>query len=70
MPAEPVTVDRPLHPLGEMTSGELSRYRSYLERTLGQLSDDAEGARADVQAWLDGVLAEQDDRQRIRASIG
>lgn len=62
MTAEHVTVDRPLHPLHQMTTSELSGYRRNLEREIKRLPADA---RADLQRRLDNVLAEQADRRRI-----
>lgn len=62
MTAEHVTVDRPLHPLRQMTTYELAGYRRNLEREIKRLSADA---RAELQKRLEGVLEEQADRERI-----
>ena len=34
MPTEPITVDRPPHPLAEMTTYELAGYRKDLQRAI------------------------------------
>ncbi len=62
MTAEHVAVDRPLHPLHQMTTYELAGYRRNLESALS--AGDAP-ARAQLQRRLDDVLEEQADRERI-----
>ncbi len=63
MTAEPTTVGRPLHPLPEMTTYELTAYRRNLEREIPRMP---EPDRTVLQRRLDEALAEQDERQRIR----
>jgi hypothetical protein len=67
MPAERATVDRPLFPLHQMTTHELSGYRCNLEREIQRLPADV---GADLRRRLDDVLAEEDDRRRIAARVG
>ena len=59
-----MSVPQPPHPVGALTTSELSRYRSELERAL-QAPPGAGPARGLLQARLAEVLAEQDDRRRI-----
>ena len=67
MPAEPVTVQQPEHPLGQLTTSELSDYRRQLESAIAFFSsqDPVPPACSRLQASLDAVLAEQADRVRI-----
>lgn len=67
MTAEPVTVDPPEHPLHAMTTYELRDYRRQLERAIAFLEgqDPVPPTRGDLQARLDDVLAEQDERVRM-----
>ena len=69
MPTEPVTVEPPEHPLHALTTYELTYYRRRLENAIAFLGkqDPVPAIRADLQAALDGVIAEQDDRARIAA---
>jgi hypothetical protein len=64
MPAEPLPVEPPQHPLHALTTAELTAYRRQLEGALATLraQDPASPARADLQARLDAVLAEQDSQ--------
>jgi hypothetical protein len=60
-------VEKPKHKLSELTTYELRDYRRELERAIaffGQ-QDPVPPARADMQARLADVIAEQDDRTRI-----
>ncbi len=61
------TVDEPEHPLHALTTYELKYYRRRLENAIAFLDkqDPVPPIRADLQAALDRVLAEQDDRARI-----
>ena len=61
-------VDTPKHPLHALTTYELAYYRR-LENALAYLGkqDPVPAIRADIQAALDNVVAEQDDRARIAA---
>jgi hypothetical protein len=65
MPAEPVPVTPPKHPLPALTSYELRDYRRQLERAIQGISPDAPVQA--VRAKLDAVKAEQDDRARMAA---
>jgi len=67
MPAEPVTVDQPKHPLDAMTTFELRDYRRQLEGAIAffDRQDPVPPARRRLQARLDDVTAEQDDRARL-----
>lgn len=66
MPTEPA-VDRPPHPLGQLTTYELSGYRRQLESAIASFEarQPAAPGRADLQARLATVLAEQEQRVRI-----
>jgi hypothetical protein len=66
MPAEPVPVTPPNHPLPALTSYELRDYRRLLERAIEGISPGAP-VQAALRAKLDAVLAEQDDRARMAA---
>jgi hypothetical protein len=67
--AQPPDVDTPKHPLHALTTYELVYYRRRLENALAFLDkqDPIPAIRADLQAALDKVIAEQDDRARIAA---
>ena len=67
MSAEPVTIKPPDHPLYALATFELVGYRRQLEAVIAYFDalDPVPPARADLQAMLDAVLAEQDDRTRI-----
>ena len=69
MPAEPVTVTRPEHPLHALTTYELTYYRRRLENALAFLDkqDPVPPIRTDLRTALDRVISEQDDRARIAA---
>ena len=69
MPIKPVTVEPPEHPLYALTTYELTYYRRRLENAIAFLGkqDPIPAIRADMQAALDRVIAEQDDRTRIAA---
>jgi hypothetical protein len=71
MPAEPVTVNQPKHPLPAMTTFELRDYRRQLESAIAffDQQDPVPPARRRLQATLDGVIAEQDDRTRLAADV-
>ena len=68
MTAETVTPE-PKHPLHAMTTYELRDYRHELERAIAffDTQDPVPPARDRLQARLDEVLAEQDDRARLAA---
>jgi hypothetical protein len=62
-----VTVDQPKHPLHALTTYELRDYRRQLEQAVSffDRQDPVPPARARLQARLDDVLAEQDERVRF-----
>jgi hypothetical protein len=68
-PADPVPVDQPQHPLHALTTFELRGYRRQLENAIAffDKTDPVPPARDDLQARLDAVLAEQDDRANLTA---
>ena len=68
--ARPPEIDPPKHPLHALTTYELTYYRRRLENALAFLDkqDSVPAIRADLQAALDKVIAEQDDRARIAAA--
>ena len=65
--AQPPEVDTPKHPLHALTTYELTYYRRRLENALAFLDkqDSVPVIRADLQAALDKVIAEQDNRVKI-----
>jgi hypothetical protein len=67
MTAEPETVDQPKHPLPAMTTYELRDYRRQLESAIAffDRQTPVPPARDRLQAKLDDVIDEQDDRARI-----
>jgi hypothetical protein len=67
MPIEHVTVEHPEHPVHALTTSELTYYRRRLENAIAYFDKQqpVPPARADLQAALDAVVAEQDDRARI-----
>jgi hypothetical protein len=69
MPIETDTAEQPAHPLHALTTYELTYYRRRLENALAFLDkqDPVPAIRADMQAALDGVLTEQQDRVRLTA---
>jgi hypothetical protein len=66
MPAETAPAE-PKHPLHAMTTYELKDYRRQLESAIAffDRQDPVPPARDRLQASLDGVLAEQEERVRI-----
>jgi hypothetical protein len=63
------TVDQPKHPLHALTTYELTYYRRRLENAIAFLDKQdpvPPPMRRDLQAALDRVLAEQDDRRQNR----
>jgi hypothetical protein len=69
MATDPVTVQQPRHPLYALTTYELAGYRRQLESAIALFgkTDPVPPARGDLQARLDAVIAEQDDRARLAA---
>ena len=66
-PAHVPAVDQPRHPLPALATFELVGYRRQLENAIAffDARHPVPPVRADLQARLDAVLAEQDDRARI-----
>ena len=66
MPAETAPAE-PKHPLAAMTTYELRDYRRQLESAIAffDKADPVPPARDRLQASLDAVLAEQEDRARL-----
>jgi hypothetical protein len=65
MPAEAMTAE-PKHPVSELTTYELARYRRELQHALKTLPV-AASVRGLLRQRLDAVLAEVDERARIAA---
>jgi hypothetical protein len=67
MLTDPMTVEQPKHPLPAMTTFELRDYRRQLESAIAffDRQDPVPPARDRLQAKLDEVLAEQDERARL-----
>jgi len=67
MSADPVTVEQPKHPLPALATFELKDYRRQLESAIAFFNrqDPVPPARDRLQAKLDDVLAEQDERTRL-----
>ena len=63
-------VDQPKHPLHAVTTYELAYYRRRVENALAFVDKQVPvpPIQADLQAALDRVIAEQDDRARIAAA--
>jgi hypothetical protein len=61
------TVHQPKHPLDALTTFELRNYRRELELAIAFFDKNppVPTARAGLQARLDDVIAEQDDRRRL-----
>ena len=64
MTAEPVTVQPPEHPMHELMTYELSRYRRELEHALKELPEHAP-VRELLHGKLAEVLAGEDSRAKI-----
>ena len=67
MTTEHMTVDPPKHPLHALTTYELRDYCRELERAIAFFDTQTSVplARARLQARLDDVVAEQDERARL-----
>jgi hypothetical protein len=64
---QPPVVAKPKHKLAELTTYELRDYRHELEKAISffDRQHPVPPAHATLQARLDAVLAEQDDRERL-----
>jgi hypothetical protein len=67
MATDPAAVAPPKHPLYALTTSELSAHRRQLESAIAYCDslDSVPRARGDLQARLDDVIAEQDDRTKL-----
>ena len=65
VPAEPVTIAQPGHPVHALTTFELRRYQRELEHAIKAISADAP-VQDDLRRKLDDVQAEQESRTRIQ----
>lgn len=65
--AQSPAVEKPKHAIPELTTYELRDYRRALEQAIAFFDEQHAAApvRANLQARLDAVIAEQDDRARI-----
>ena len=65
----PGTVAPPRHPMHALTTYELRDYRRQLERAIAffDTKNPVPPARDHLQASLDAVIAEQEDRTRLAA---
>jgi len=66
-PTAPDAVEEPKHPLYALATFELRRYRQQLESAIAVCGANhpLPTAGGDLQARLDAVLAEQEDRARL-----
>ncbi len=66
-PTAPDAIEPPPHPLYALATFELRRYRQQLENALAVTGadDPLPTAAGDLQARLDAVLAEQEERARL-----
>ena len=66
-PADAATVEPPKHPVPALTTFELRDYRRQFEQAIAffDRQDPVPPARDRLQAKLDEILAEQDQRARI-----
>ena len=64
MPAEPLPIHQPKHPLHALTTYELRDYRRDLENAIQNNAPDA-AIQAELQRRLDVVIAEQESRARL-----
>ena len=63
MPIEPQTAE-PKHPVDQLTTSELTRYRCELEKAVKSISPDAP-VQTELRRKLDTVLAEESEREKI-----
>jgi hypothetical protein len=69
MATDPATVAPPKYALCALTTSELSDHRRQLENAIAYCDrmEPVPQVRGDLQARLDDVIAEQDDRTRLAA---
>ncbi len=58
----------PAHPIGQLTTRELSDYRRQLERAIGDRTVGQAPIAADLREKLSEVMGEEADRKRRRQS--
>jgi hypothetical protein len=63
MPTEPKAAE-PKHPVSQLTTSELTRYRRELEHAVQDISPEAP-VQTELRRRLDVVLAEQSEREKI-----
>ena len=64
MPAEPLPIHQPKHPLHTLTTYELRDYRCDLENAIENNAPEA-AIQAELQRRLDAVIAEQESRTML-----
>lgn len=64
MPAEPLPIHQPKHPLHALTTYEVRDYRHDLENAIKTIAPDA-AIRAELRRRLGAVIAEQESRVRL-----
>ena len=64
MPAEPLPIHQPKHPLHALTTYELHDYRRDLENAIKTIAPDA-AIQAELRRRLGAVIAEQESRARL-----
>jgi hypothetical protein len=68
MPAQPLPIHQPKHPLYALTTYELRNYRRDLENAIKNNAPDA-AIQAELQRRLDVVIAEQESRARLATTL-
>ena len=64
MPAEPLPIHQPKHPLHALTTYEVRDYRHDLENAIETIAPDA-AIQAELRRRLGAVIAEQESRARL-----
>ena len=64
MPAEPLPIHQPKHPLHALTTYEVRDYRRDLENAIKTIAPDAT-IQAELRRRLGAVIAEQESRARL-----
>ena len=70
VPARPVPVAQPRHPLHALTTFELRDYRRHLEHALEDKVIGNAPVAAQLRESLAGVLAEEESRARVQQANG
>jgi hypothetical protein len=66
--SDQVSAPEPGHPIGQLTTRELSDYRRQLERAIGDRAVGQAPIAADLRAKLSEVISEEEVRARHRRS--